>query len=108
MAITLATLTAGAVVGASVVTLYTAPALTHAKVTAAVFTNPTGAPTALTIQVSRTGGTTLTLISAMPLSAGQAYPSPELSGLVLNPGDTVTAQATVAASINVQMSGLTF
>lgn len=105
---TAATLTAGAVIGTATATLYTAPAGVHARIGAAVFTNATSAATTLSVSVARSGNTPLLAINATTLAANAAYVSPELAGLVLNPGDSVTATATVAASVNAQISGLTF
>lgn len=74
----------------------------------AVFTNTDNVPVAITVYVVRSGGSATTadiLIPAMVLSAGQTYPSPELSFMVLNPGDAVYAFASITGVINTVASG---
>jgi hypothetical protein len=74
----------------------------------AVFTNLDNVPVAITVYVVRSGGTagpTNELISAYPLSAGQAYPSPELANMVLNPGDAIYALASIAGQVTTVASG---
>lgn len=74
----------------------------------AVFTNTDNVVVAITVYVVRSGSSAITgdiIIDAYPLSAGQAYVSPELSGMVLNPGDSIWALASIAAQVNTVASG---
>lgn len=74
----------------------------------AVFTNTNNAPVSITVYVVRSGQTAVTadeVISGQVLSAGQTYPSPELSFMVLNPGDSIWALASVAGVVNAVASG---
>lgn len=76
----------------------------------AVFTNVVLVPVSFTVYVVRSGQVpdqTNVVISNMPLSSNQSYIAPELSNMVLNPGDAIEAVASVAASINTVASGFT-
>ena len=106
MAITPVVLAGGLVVGSTSGPVYTAPAGVHARVGATVFTNSNSAAATLTVSVQRSGGASLPIIAGITVQPGQAYVSPELFALVLNPGDAVTATASV--NVACQMSGLTF
>lgn len=92
------------------VTQYTSAANTYTTVTRAVFTNVNTVAVTLTVNVVRSGGSagaTNTVIAAYPLSAGEAYVASELAGLILSPGDFISAKAGTATSINAVGSGYT-
>ena len=92
------------------VTQYTSPANTNTTVTRAVFINVNTVAVLLTVNVVRSGGAVGAInevIAAYPLSAGQAYVAPELAGLILAPGDFISAKAGTATSINAVASGYT-
>jgi hypothetical protein len=94
--------------GTDAAAVYTAPALTSAKIGRAVFTNTTAGPITITAGIT-TGGALAadtTLISGMTLAAGQAYVSPELAGAVLPAGSAIRAYASAATSITFTASGL--
>ena len=112
------------VVGAGPTPLTTTPAPIYTsagvqtilrRVTFSNVTGTTGAPAAesavFTVNVLRSGTTTdavgNVVIPGQSVSAGAIYTSEELSGLVLQSGDSLQASATVAAAINVVVSGLT-
>jgi len=87
---------------ASAATLFTSPANTTTIISSAVFTNVDSVARLLTVYVVRSGGTAgaaNTLISARSLAAGEAYPSPELAGVILGPGDFIQAKADAATAI---------
>lgn len=110
MSISVAVLAGPVQLGTSAAALYTAPANTHAVVKRAVFTNVTGGSVTITVYVVRSGGTagaTNEIIATMPLTTLQAYVSPELASMTLNPGDSIQALASAGASINAVMSGFT-
>lgn len=94
---------------ASDAALYTAPTSTTAKIGRAVFTNTSGSAVTITAGITTGGALTAgtTLISALPLAAGQSYVSPELAGAVLPSGSALRAYASAAASVTFTGSGLT-
>lgn len=108
MAITVASLVPEATLGASSGTIYTTPANTHAKVGLATFTNISGAAVSFSVSITRSGGSGVSLILSQSLSINQCYVSGELAGLVLNPGDLITAQATAGGAVAAVLSGFTF
>lgn len=92
------------------VTQYTSPQNTFTTVTRCVFNNTDTVAVTLTVNVVRSGGSvgaTNQVISALALSAGQAYVSPELAGLILGPGDFISAKAGTGSEINAMGSGYT-
>lgn len=88
--------------------VYTAPALTTAKIGRAVFCNTTAGPVTVTAGITTGGaiGAATTLISARTLAAGETYVSPELAGQVLPAGSAIRAYASAATSITFAASGL--
>jgi len=91
-------------------TYYTSPATTKTTVTRCVFTNVDTVQRTLTVNVVRSGGsvaTTNAVISAYPISPGQAYVSPELAGLILDAGDFLSFKASANSAINATGSGYT-
>jgi len=92
------------------VTQYTSAVNTYTTVTRAVFTNVAAAAVLLTVNVVRSGGSvagTNQVIGAYPISAGEAYVAAELAGLILGPGDFISAKASAGTSINAVGSGYT-
>lgn len=107
MAITPAVLAPGSVLGTASAALYTAPAGTRAVVKRAVFSNITATSQSITVTVTRSGGSAVTIISAQAVPGNSTYLAPELSNLVLAPGDALGALSSAAASINAFASGFT-
>lgn len=88
--------------------LYTAPSSAKAVINRAVFTNVSASPCSITVYVVRSGGTAdaaSEVISAYNIQPGEAYVSPEISGVVLNGGDSIEALASAATSITTIGSG---
>ena len=94
--------------GTDAAAVYTAPALTSAKIGRAVFTNTTAGPVTITAGIT-TGGAlaaATTLIPTITLAAGASYVSPELAGAIIPAGSALRAYAGAATSITFTMSGL--
>ncbi len=106
MALQFAALQPGVVLAATATPLYTVPTARTALVKQAVFTNASSAAVTITVNVARSGGGSLVLISQRSLAANSSFSSAELAGLVLLAGDAVTATASAAASVNAFMSGI--
>lgn len=89
--------------------VYTSPTQTTTKLGRAVFTNTTVSATTITAGITTGGALTAatTLISALPLAAGQSYVSPELAGAVLPAGSQLRVFAGAAATVTFTVSGLT-
>ena len=107
MTITAKVFYSGGQLTGSAATYYTSPALTTSVITQAVFTNVDTAAHTITAYVVRSAGTASasnTLISAYSLAPGQAYPSPELVGVTLAPGDFIQALADTGAKVT--LSGI--
>lgn len=94
--------------GTSAAALYTVPATSTVVINRAVFTNVSDSPCSITVYVVRSGGSAndaSTVIDAYNIQPGEAYVSPELSGLVLSGGDAIQALAGAATSITTMGSG---
>ena len=94
--------------GTDAAAVYTAPALTSAKIGRAIFTNTTAGPVTITAGIT-TGGAlaaATTLIPTITLAAGSSYVSPELAGAIIPAGSALRAYAGAATSITFTMSGL--
>lgn len=88
---------------------YTCPANTRIVIRHAVYTNTTAGAITVTAYVVPSGGSVAdatTVISAQSIAGHAAYVSPELSGIVLNAGDTLQDFASAAASISLNASGI--
>lgn len=90
----------GIILTTGFVPVATAPAATQYVVRSAVFTNVTG--TAATIRVNVRS---LDIIDTQTVPANSTYVSPELAGMVLNPGDAIGALASAGSTINCFISG---
>jgi hypothetical protein len=96
--------------GTSAGALYTSSVNGTAVIKQAVFTNTDTTTRTLTVYIVPSSGSPTTaniLIDALPLSAGQAYVSPELSNQVIASGSSVQALCDVANKINSIGSGFT-
>lgn len=106
MSVTPAILQAGIAVGLSSTVLYACPGGVKAVVTRPLFVNRGGTPQTLSVNIVRSDNTTAPLIPAVILGPGQAYVSPEISGLVMAAGDQLQATSTDASSIVAVISGI--
>lgn len=104
------------VVGTTPAALYTVPASTTVTVNRIVFNNVSGSAVGLTVWVVRSGGSVLAgnlMIGSngagLSISAGpsEPYVANALASLVLNAGDAIWAQASVATALNGLGSGWT-
>jgi len=83
--------------------LYTVPALTTARILKAVVTNDTTTVATLTIHQGTAGDDTL-LMNARPIGSNESYPChDELVGVVLDAGDTLRGEASVAAQLTLRI-----
>lgn len=110
MTVRAAVLVAGSQLTNADAVYYTCPASTTAKIGRAVLSNSSGSAVTVTVNVVRSGGSLLTanqIINARSMFAGETYVSPELAGLVLNPGDTIHALCSANTSVTLFASGVT-
>jgi len=94
---------------ASAATYVTASGTSNIVIKSAVFTNTDASARTITVHRVASGGSATTgnrVITAFSLSAGQAYVAPELTNMVLAPGETLQALASSASVVNIQVSGL--
>jgi hypothetical protein len=89
--------------------VYTAPAVTSAKIGRAVFCNTTAGALTITAGITTGGANTAatTLISARSIAPGESYVSPELAGAVIPAGSALHAFASAATSVTFTAIGLT-
>lgn len=87
---------------------YTAPTSTTAKIGRAVFTNTSASAVTVTAGITTGGalGASTTMLSAMTLTPGQAYVSPELAAAVLPAGSQLHAFSNTAGAVTFTASGL--
>ena len=89
---------------------YVAAGTSTVIIKSAVFTNTDASARTITVHRVPNAGSAATgnrVISALSLSAGQAYVAPELANMVLAPGETLQALASVTSVVNIAVSGLT-
>lgn len=95
---------------ASAAAYVTAGGASTVIIKSAVFTNTDSSARTITVHRVPNAGSATTgnrVISAFSLSAGQAYVAPELANMVLAPGETLQALASVTSVVNIAVSGLT-
>lgn len=98
---------------AAVAAQFTGPANTTTIIKRAVFTNTSAGARTVTAHVVPSGQTVSSstmLINgqalAIPPGAGSGYVSPELAGVVLQPGDTLQCFADAAAGVTLAVNGI--
>lgn len=94
--------------GTSAAAVVTTPAANTYVVTRAVFTNTGSTARTITVHIVRSGASATAsnmVISAYTVQPGEAYVAPELSGVVLNGGDTIQALASAGSVITALGSG---
>lgn len=90
------------------VTLYTAPANTRTIIDKFTATNETAVAATLTVNLVQAAGSvsaTNTIIAVQSIPALSVYLCPEITGHVLNPGDYISAKASVITALSVRSSG---
>lgn len=88
---------------------YTCPTNSRVIVRHVVFTNTTAGAVTVTAYVIPNGGSVADsgkILDAYPIQAHTSYVSPELSGVVLNAGDSIQCFASAATSISMNASGV--
>ena len=108
MAISPVVMQPGFVLANSAQIVYTTPANVRAIVKRATFTNVDTVTRTFTVYRVPSLGSPLTnntIISAQTLSPGEDYSPISLSGLTLNPGETIQAMADASGVVNFFMSG---
>lgn len=84
---------------------------TQEVITHAVFTNHTGGAVTLTAHIVPSGGSATAankVLDVYSIAANTAYTSPELAGVVLNPGDALHTVASTATAIAQSVSGIVY
>jgi hypothetical protein len=105
MAVTFSALQGGVVLTAAAQAIFTCPGnVTRAVIKAAVFANPGSTSATLGVTVTRSGGSALAIVPAVPVPAGQPYVADAMFDLVLGPGDVVSA---TGLGLNAFVSGFT-
>lgn len=83
-----------------------APAANHGQIVKkATVCNTTAVAATLTVTVTQSGGLTKTVLSVVPVAAGDTLDLTELAGLMLGPGDKLSALASAATTLDVVVSG---
>lgn len=88
---------------------YTCPSNSKVVVRHGVFTNTTAGAVTLSIYIVPSGGSVVDaakILDAFSIAAHTAYTSAEISGVVLNAGDSIQTVASAATSISQNISGL--
>ena len=95
----------GNTLGTSPSVIAVGPTLTQLLFRSSVFSNVSGSAATITVFVVRIGGSPFGIITGQAIAAGASYWSPELAGMVLNPGDEITAECSSGSAVNVFISG---
>jgi hypothetical protein len=88
---------------------YTCPPNSKVIVRHVVFCNTAVGAAKLTAEVVPSGGSSgnaAIVIDALSIAAGASYVSPELSGVVLNAGDSIQCFSDTATAISMNASGI--
>jgi len=93
----------------SVAAQYTCGANSQVIIRHAVFVNTTSGAITVTAYIIPNGGSVTDagkVLDTFSIAAHTAYVSPELSGCVLNAGDTLQCFASAASSVSLNVSGI--
>jgi hypothetical protein len=93
------------VLGTSAVTLYTSPTGTWTQITKLLLVNTSGSTQTATLAIVA-AATSYTTTNAQGLLPSQSWNSPNEYGLVLNPGDGLSAFASAGSAITFILAGL--
>ena len=108
MTVKTANLVAGVALTNADATYYTSPVNITTRIVSASATNTGAATVKLTINVVRSGGSVGVLntrISALPIAGGLSYLCPELFGVILGPGDFLSAKDDTGAVTSLEVDG---
>lgn len=109
MAVIAKNLVPSTILGASVGTLYTVPAVTRAVIQKATATNLDTVARTITVHLVPSGGSasdTNAILKAYPVPAAFTLDLPDLGSHVLEPGSTIQALASVASMCSLRVSGV--
>jgi hypothetical protein len=91
--------------------LYTCPANSYIKISAATLTNTSGASSNATLHYVPAGGTPAVgtqVVSGQAVNSNGSYNAQELVNHILHPGDQIWGSAGSGQSINANISGIQF
>lgn len=91
--------------------LYTCPANTYVKVSAATLTNTSGSSTQATLHYVPAGGAPNTdthIVSGQSVSSNGSYNATELVNHILHPGDQIWGSSSNGQALNANISGVQF
>lgn len=111
MAVTSKKLFNPALLTASAVTYYTAPANTSTLIKKLTFTNTDSVARTVTVHLVPSGGAataTNMLVDARPIATLDTFECFEAEGAMLNTGDFIQALASTTSVVNIQGSGVEF
>lgn len=103
------TLVQGVQLPASVTPQYTCPTNSKVVIRHVTFTNTDTGSRTVTAHLVPAGGSvsaSTMVMDAQSIAASATYVSPELSGIVMNAGDTLQMFADTAAKVSVNASGI--
>ncbi len=103
--VTPAALQPGAVLATSATNMILGATNSQTIIKRVVFSNITITPVTITVYRTPSGGSPWMIIDAQPIAAQSTYLAPELANMVLLGGDTISALASAAASVNCFASG---
>ena len=91
--------------------VYTCPASTSIKITAATATNTTSSPTSITVYLVSAGSSPQVanqVVSGQTISANGSYAISELLNHILHPGDSLYGLVPTSGAVNLNISGVAF
>jgi hypothetical protein len=108
MAVTPKQIIEGTSLTAAIATYYTAPVNTTTIIRRASFTNYSGEAQSINVWLVPNGGTATNnniVLQDQALAIGQTLSASDIEGQILEPGDSLQAQAGITASVNIMASG---
>jgi len=93
----------------SATSVYTCPANSYVKISAATCSNVTGTAATITFNLVPSGGAVSTsnqVITVQNVAATGSYVMVELLNQILNPGDSIFGLSSTASAINFTLSGM--
>jgi hypothetical protein len=90
---------------ASSVSQYTSPDNTRTQIAACSVSNKTGTPRWVTVTITPSGGSAQNLVYRVTIPINQSVTLFPVVGMVLEPGDQISAQAEVVSALDFNMAG---